>query len=171
MANGDVSHADVEGFIQDMTFSSTSNPTDTEVDEYCDWINNDVNAYLEESGFELNLAVTRNITWAKFTKMLGASAMALDAMFALHEAESPRAVRWWADYNKRIDHLRATGGRMLDNEDRDNSSEPQYAPTLIGFQDRRRNNLFRERAAVQQFDDSQSLRVSRERWKAARGWV
>tara|TARA_Y100000310_G_scaffold291990_1_gene320365 strand:- start:2262 stop:2777 length:516 start_codon:yes stop_codon:yes gene_type:complete len=171
MANGDVSHADVEGFIQEITFSSTTNPTDAEVDTYCDWINNEVDAYLEESGFELNLAVTRNITWAQFTKMLGSSAFTLDAMFALHDAESPRANRWWDLYNKRIDHLRSTGGRLLDNSDRDNSSEPQYVPTLVGFQDRRRNNLFRERAAVQHFDDADSLRISRERWKTARHTV
>jgi len=165
VANGDVTHADVEGLIQDITFSATSNPTETEVDAFCDFVNNDVNSQLQASGFALDLAVARNITWAQFTKLLGAGAVTLDAIYALREAESARAERWWGQCEKRLDHLKRSGGDFLDAADRDTSAEPQYTPVLVGYSDKRRHLLFRERAAVQQYDDERGLAATSAAWK------
>jgi len=165
MANGDVNHTNIEEFIQDVSWSSTSNPTEAEVETLCNYINNEVDSELVAAGFALDLAVTRNITWAEFTKLIGASALVLDAMYAVMDAESERAARWWAQYNSRLERLRDSGGNILDADDLDSSADPQYAPTLIGFNDRRRHLPFRERAIVQQWDDAQGLRATRASWK------
>lgn len=165
MANGDVTHADVEKMIGGTAFTSQSNPlTDTEVDSFCDFINNDVNLALQAAGFTLNLTHANNISWAQMTKQFGASAVTLDAIYALSDAESDRAQRWWEIYEKRLQQLKDDPG-ILNDSDLDTDADPQFAPTLVGYygsDGRKRHLLFRERAAVQQGDDEEGADLIRD---------
>jgi len=155
MANGDITHTDVEGLIQNFNATSQSNPTDTEVDAFCSFINIEVNLALEAAGFSLDLTHANNISWAKMTKLFGAGAMTLDAIYSLVDAESERAQRWWETYERRLQQLKDDPG-ILDDSDLDTDAEPQFGPTLVGWNTsdgRKRHLLFRERAIVQQGDD------------------
>ena len=157
MANGDVDHADVEGMIQGFDGTSQGGPSDTQVDAFCAFINNDVDLALQAAGFALNLTHASNISWAQMTKLFGASAMALDAIYALSGAESERAQSWWDIFERRLQQLIDNPG-MLDDSDLDSSADPQFAPTLVGYSGtdgRKRHLLYRERAAVQQGDDEE----------------
>jgi hypothetical protein len=152
MANGDVDHTDIDTMIQGFEATSTSEPSDTEVDEYCDFINAEVNLALTAAGFVLNLTNADNIAWAEMTKRFGAGSLTLDFIYTLTGNESDRAQRWWDTYERRIQRL-LENPNLLDDADKDTDPRVNYAPVLVGYygvDGRRRHLKFRERAAVQQ---------------------
>lgn len=173
MANGDIAHADVEGFLklgQNFPSASSTTMTETEADAICDEINADVNLVLKRLGFALDISDADSLQWLKFTKLFGASAVILDGLLAQDsEEDNTRAQRYWDRYMERLTKLVDSGGELLD-ADRESDPQPNRVPTLVGEWDdekRKRFLRFPQRAAADQYDHESAIASTRAPWKSA----
>lgn len=173
MANGDVTHTDVEGFLQlGYPLPETSNTTMTagEADALCNEVNSEVNLWLKRLGFALPITDADSLTWLQFTKTLGASAYILEGLMAQDvEQDNTRATRLWDQYEKRLQVLRDTGGEILDAA-RQTSPRPCNVPILVGEYDdaqRKRFLRFPQRAAADQYDDEAEIADTDADWVTA----
>lgn len=174
MANGDITHADVEGFIKlGRAFPTTSETgmTATEADGICTEINSEVNLALNRLGFVNPLTNADNINWAKNTKLFGASSLILDGMLAQDTEEgNTRAKRYWDRYLARLTQLVNSGGDILDGSDKQANPRPTNTPLLVGdgtSDGDKRNLRFPQRAAADEFTDKRAVRDSGADWKDA----
>jgi hypothetical protein len=175
MANGDIQHADVEGFIvlgRPLPTTSNTGMTEAEADGICDEINAEVNLVLKRLGFGLPLGVAENILWAKGTKLFGASSLILDGMLAQDVEEgNTRAGRYWDRYLARINQLIDSNGDILDPDDI-STDDPiaSTSPRLVGdtsSEGQKRFLRFPQRAAADQSTDEQAIRDSGASWRSA----
>jgi hypothetical protein len=176
MANGDILHADVEGFInlgRDFPATST-NPgvmIEAEADSICQEISSEVNLALNRLGFGLPLSNTNNINWARNTKLFGASAIILDGLLGQDTEEgNTRAQRYWDRYINRLSQLMDSGGDILDGEDKQTDPRPSNMPLGVGDASgdyKKRNLRFPQRAAADQYTDERETAKVNAPWKGA----
>lgn len=178
MANGDITHADVEGFINlGRDFPSTStNPgvmIESEADSICTEISAEVNLALNRLGFSLPLANTNNISWARNTKLFGASAIILDGLLGQDTEEgNTRASRYWERYMARLSQLIESGGDILDGSDKQTDPRPSTMPRGVGDasgETEKRYLRFPQRAAADQYTDEANVRSIGAAWRRAIG--
>jgi len=176
MANGDITHADVEGFInlgRDFPTTST-NPgvmTEAEADSICTEISSEVNLALNRLGFGLPLSNSDNINWARNTKLFGASAIILDGLLGQDTEEgNTRAQRYWDRYIARLTQLMESGGDILDGSDKQTDPRPSTMPRGVGDASgdwKKRYLRFPQRAAADQFTDEREVGKISAPWKGA----
>jgi len=173
VANGDIAHADVEGFLKlgaPFPASSDTTMTETEADAICDEINADVNLVLKRLGFALPISDADSLQWLTFTKLLGASSVILDGLLAQDsEEDNTRAQRYWDRYMDRLTKLVESGGDLLD-ADMETDPQPNRVPTLVGAwsdESRKRFLRFPQRAAADQYDHESELASTSAAWKSA----
>ena len=173
MANGDVTHAEVEGFLQfgnPFPSSSNSTMTETEADSRCSEVNAEVNLALKRLGFSLPIADTDSLTWLQMTKTLGASAYILDGLMAQDtQQDNTRAQRLWTMYERRLSQLLESGGEII-QADRTVDPMPSNVPIIVGEWDanmRKRFLRFPQRAAADQYDDETATRDTDADWSTA----
>lgn len=176
MANGDIQHADVEGFIKlGYKFPATSNTamTEAEADSICDEINSEVNLALKQLAFSLPLGNADNINWARNTKLFGASSIILDGILGADTEEgNTRADRYWDRYLARIAQLFDSGGSNLEDSDRQSDPRPNTQPILYGkttSDGEKRSLRFPQRAAADQYDDEEATRNVGASWRRSIG--
>jgi hypothetical protein len=164
MANGDITHADVEGFIKlGYKFPASSNTamTEAEADSICDEINSEVNLALKRLGFSLPLGDADNINWTRATKLFGASSIILDGILGSDTEEgNTRATRYWDRFLARLSQLIDTGGAILEDSDRQTDPRPNNQPILYGKSDsegEKRFLRFPQRAAADHYDNEESI--------------
>lgn len=176
MANGDILHADVEGFIKlGYKFPATSNTamTEAEADSICVEVNSEVNLVLLQLAFSLPLGNSDNINWARNTKLFGASSIILDGILG-HDTEegNTRATRYWDRYLARITQLMNSGGATLDDSDRQVDPQPNNQAILYGKTDsegEKRFLRFPQRAAADHYDNDRAIRNVGASWRRAIG--
>ena len=173
MANGDIAHADVEGFLQlGQPFPSASDTTMTEAeaDGLCDHINAEVNLVLKRLGFALPITATDSLQWLEMTKKFGSSALILDGLLAQDsEEDNTRATRLWNLYEKRLQQLIDSGGDLLDAP-METDPQPNRVPVLAGEwsdESRKRFLRFRQRARADHYDNDIAISQTRASWKSA----
>jgi hypothetical protein len=173
MANGDIAHADVEGFLKlGATFPTSSDTamTETDADSICNEINADVNLLLKQLGFSLPISDADSLQWLTFTKLNGAASIILDGIMAQDtEEENTRAQRYWERYMARLTKLVDSGGEILQAE-RDSDPQPNRVPIVVGEwdnQQRKRFLRFPQRAAADQYDDTSEVASTGASWKSA----
>jgi hypothetical protein len=178
VANGDITHADVEEFIKlGRDFPATStNPgvmLESEADGICEEISSEVNLWLKRLGFGLPLSNSDNINWARNTKLFGASSLILDGIMAQDSDEgNTRAGRYWTRYLARMNSLYDSGGDILDPGDKQTDPRPQNTPYLAGeaSEDGQKRYLrWAQRAAADQYTDEEAIRSSGASWKSVIG--
>lgn len=176
MANGDITHEDVEEFIilgRPFPAASATGMDEKSADSICDEINAEVNLALWRLGFSNPLASADNINWAKNTKKFGASSLILDGMLAQDTEEgNTRARRYWDRYLARLTQLINSGGDILDGTDKQTDPRPTNTPLLVGDgtgDGDKRYLRFPQRAAADQFTDEKATRESGAGWKGAIG--
>ncbi len=173
MASGDVTHAEVEGFLQlgyPFPTASDSTMTESEADACCNSINAEVNLWLKRLGFSLPITNTDDVTWLQFTKTLGSSAYILDGLMAQDsEQDNTRAKRLWDMYEQRLQTLRDTNGEILQTE-RDSGVRPTNLPMVVGEYSSgygKAHMRFPQRAAADQYDDEIAINESGGDWASA----
>jgi hypothetical protein len=177
MANGDITHADIEKFIEfgaAFPESSDTTLTESDVDSICDGINAEVNLVLKRLGFELPSADPDSIQWLSQTKLFGATSLTLDGLAAQNtEEENQRAERYWEKYQQRIQELIESGGDVIDAPKEDDP-HPSNVPVVTGEFDNelmKRHLRFPQRAAADMFTRNEAIKKARTTWsRAIKGW-
>lgn len=117
MANGDITHEDLEIFLQISPFPAVSNSalTEDDIDEVAGEINAEVNLVLKRLGFALPITEDNSLKWLALTKKIGLAAWYLDNSMAQDVEEgNTRAQRYYDRYMARISSLVSSGGDLLD---------------------------------------------------------
>lgn len=170
MANGDVTHAEIEAFLKvgaPFPSSSSTTLTETEADALCGEVNAEVNLALKQLGFSLPISDTDSLTWLKLTKTLGSAAYILDGLMAQDTQEdNTRAQRLWTMYERRLSKLFESGGEVI-QADRQADPRPTNVPIAVGeWEDQQRKRFLRfpQRAAADQYDDEVAIHDTSADW-------
>lgn len=167
MANGDISHEDIEQFIEIGTLDTTQANA---VDQICNGINSDVNLVLRRLGISLPVTDNDSLEWLELTKKLGAASLSVDYLMGQDsEEENTRSQRYWDKYLARIRELIESGGDILE-ADFQTDPRPLNVPVSV-FDSQasleKKSMRFPQRAAAEHYEDDLVVRRSRQGYKRA----
>lgn len=123
--------ANVASKIQGVTFSDTSSPTATEVEQNISLIEAEMNAALLQVGFVVPITGTESLKIVMAVALWGAAAWVIDDIYALTSSEEDqRAARWWKKYEKMMQAIIGSGGDELHDAPRATATRVNTAPVL-----------------------------------------
>lgn len=135
--------SDVQAKIQGLTFTDTSEPNTTEVEQNISLIEAEMNAAFNGLGFTVPITGTESLKICKAIGQWGVAAWVLDDIYALTSVEEDeRAARWWSKYEKMMNAIIGTGGDQLHDAPRAATVRVNTAPVLASPDSQESNMSF-----------------------------